>query len=71
MEMTTAEFEIIRDFPSIFKENNPEILAETVAAYFIESGDNSQEEAAPIKVKGKKAKVTSESEVIDGKAKQQ
>jgi hypothetical protein len=70
LEMNTAEFEIIRDFPSIIKENDPEILAEIVVAYVIESDDNSQEEAAPVKVKSKKAKVVTVSEATGGKAKQ-
>jgi hypothetical protein len=70
MEMTTAESEIIRNFPSIIKENNPEVLAGLVAAYR-ESGANSQEEVATAKVRGKKAKTTSELEAAAGKAKQQ
>jgi hypothetical protein len=70
MEMTTAESERIRDFPSIIKENDPEILAGTIAAYVIESGDNSKEEVVPVKVKGKKAKAVTVSEAAAGKAKQ-
>jgi hypothetical protein len=64
LEMITAESEILRDFPSIIKESNPEILAETVAAYVIETDANPQEEAAPAKVKGKKAKAVTVSEAV-------
>jgi hypothetical protein len=41
IEMTTAETEIIRDFPSIFKESNSEILAQSVAEYVLEENASS------------------------------
>jgi hypothetical protein len=71
MEMTTAESEMIRDFPSIIKENDSEVLARLVTAHDKESGANSQDEVSPVKIKGKKAKVVIESEVTAEKDKQQ
>jgi hypothetical protein len=69
LEMTTAETKIIRDFPSIFEESNPDILAKSVAEYVLEEDASSQEEAAP--VKRKKVKGTSTSEAATDKGKQQ
>ena len=62
LEMTTEESEIIRDFPSIVKESNPEHLARLVAEYVLEEDASSQEEAALAKGKGKKAKAVAVSE---------
>jgi hypothetical protein len=64
LEMTTEETEIIRDFPSIFKESNPEHLAKLVAEYVLEENASSQEEAAVAKGKGKKAKAVAVSEAV-------
>jgi hypothetical protein len=71
MEISAAESELIMDFPSIIKENDSEALAGLVAVHDRESGANSQDEVALVKVKGKRAKVTFESEAAIGKGKQQ
>ena len=37
LEMITEETEIIRNFPSIFEESNPEILAKSASSYVLAS----------------------------------
>jgi hypothetical protein len=49
LEMITAESEIIRDFPSIVKKSNPEILTKSVVEYVLEEDASSQEVTTPIK----------------------
>jgi len=70
LEMTTAESEIIRDFPSIVKKSNPEILAKSVVEYVLEEDASSQEVTTPIKTKGKKVKGVTATEATDDKPKQ-
>jgi hypothetical protein len=71
MEISIAESEMIMDFPSISKKNNPEVLAGYVAAHARESGANIQDEVSPDAIKGKRARVITESEAAGGKAKKQ
>jgi hypothetical protein len=74
MEFSTADLEVIMDFPSITKENNPEVLAELIAAHDKESGANNQDKVAPdapVTAKGKRARIITESEAAAGKAKKQ
>jgi hypothetical protein len=71
MEISTAESELIRDFPSILKEDNPKVLAKFIAAHDRESGTNIQDEVAPDEIKGKRARVITELEAAAGKAKKQ
>ena len=66
------------DFPPISKEDNPEVLAEYIATHAKETGETIQDEdipdtsdGAPLRVKGKRTKVDTESEVVVGKAKKQ
>jgi len=66
----------MRDFPPISKEDNPEVLAGYIAAHAKESGATTQDEDipnssndAPLRVKGKRTKVDTESEVAVAKAK--
>ena len=61
LEMTTAETEIIRDFPHIFKESDSDFLVQSVAEYVLE-------EAAHAKGKGKKAKAVAVSEAVSDAA---
>jgi len=69
---------LMRDFPRISKEDNPEVLTRYIAAHAKESGTTSQDVVIPdssdddsLKVKGKRTKVDTDSEVADVKAKKQ
>jgi len=70
--------ELMRDFPPISKEDNPEVLAGYIAAHAKESGVTTQDEDipdssndAPLIVKGKRTKVDTDSEAVVVKAKKQ
>jgi len=61
----------MRDFPPISKEDNPEVLAELIAAYDKESGGIILDkdtpdipDEAPLKVRGKRAKTVDGSEAV-------
>jgi hypothetical protein len=74
LKESTAESELIRDFPPILKEDNPEVLAGYIAAHARESGANTLDEVvpdAPDGTKGKRARTSTESEAASAKAKKQ
>jgi hypothetical protein len=74
LEKSTAESEQIMDFPSISKENNPEVLAGYIAAHARDSNANIQDENfpdAPERTKGKRTRIITESEAAGAKAKKQ
>jgi hypothetical protein len=74
LEKSTAKSEQIMDFPSISKENNPEVLARYIAAHARESNANIQDENvhhAPEGIKGKRTRINTESEAAGAKAKKQ
>ena len=67
---------LLRDFPPISKEDNPEVLTGYIAAHAKESGVTSQgvvipdsSDDASLRVKGKRTKMDTDSEVPDAKAK--
>jgi len=69
---------LLRDFPSISREANPEVLTGYIAAHAKESGAISQgivipdsSDDASLRVKGKRTKVDTDSEDADAKAKKQ
>jgi len=58
-----VQTELMKDFPPIYKERNPEVLAELIAGYVKESGgiilDNETPDVpdeTPLRVRGKRAK---------------
>jgi len=68
IDLTTAESEPLKNFPSILQENNPEVLASLVAAHARESGVNIVAvAAAPDVSKGKRARTSSESDAAGTK----
>jgi len=69
---------LMRDFPRISKEDNPEVLTGYIAAHAKESGATSQDVVIPdssdeasLRVKGKRTKVDTDSEADVAKAKKQ
>jgi len=63
LKESAVQTELMRDFPPISKEDNPEVLAELIATYAKESGGiilNKDTpdipDEAPLKVRGKRAK---------------
>jgi len=69
---------LMRDFPSISREDNPEVFTGYIAAHAKESGATSQgvviadsSNDASLRVKGKRTKVDTDSEDADAKAKKQ
>jgi len=78
LKESSIQSELMRDFPPIPKEDNPEVLAGYIAAHAKESGETTQDEdipdssdGAPLRVKGKRTKVDTESEAAVAKAKKQ
>jgi len=78
LKESIAQSELMRDFPPISKEDNPEVLAELIAAYVKESGgiilDRDTPDIpddAPLRVKAKRAKEDNDSEVVVAQAKKQ
>jgi len=78
LKESSVQSELMRDFPPISKEDNPEVLAGYIAAHARESGATTQDEdipdssdGAPLRVKGKRTKVDAESEAAVAKAKKQ
>jgi len=78
LKESTFQSELMMDFPPISKEDNPEVLAEYIAAHAKETGATIQDEdipdtsdGAPLRVKGKRTKVDTESEAPVAKAKKQ
>jgi hypothetical protein len=65
IELTTAESEPLKNFPSILQENNPEVLASLVAAHARESGANTEAVVAASDVsKGKRARTSTNSDAV-------
>jgi len=78
LKESSVQSELIRDFPPISKDDNPEVLGGYTAAHARESGATTQDEdipdssdGAPLRVKGKRTKVDAESEAAVAKAKKQ
>jgi len=78
LKESIAQSELMRDFPPISKEDNPEVLAELIAAYAKESGgiilDKDTPDIpddAPLRVRGKRAKTEDDSEADVAQAKKQ
>jgi len=76
LKESSVQSELMRDFPPISKEDNPEVLAGYIAAHAKESGVTTQDEdipdtsnGAPLRVKGKRTKADTESEAAVAKAK--
>jgi len=69
LKESIVQTELIKDFPPISKERNPEVSAELIAAYAKESGgvildDDTPDipDEAPLRVRGKRAKTDDGSE---------
>jgi len=69
LKESAVQTKLMKDFPPIYKERNPEVLAELIAAYAKESGgifldDDTPDvpDEAPLKVRGKRAKTDEASE---------
>ena len=78
LKESAVQTELMRDFPSIYKEDNPEVLAELIAAYAKESGgiildDDTPDipDDTPLRVRGKRAKTDGDSEAAVAQAKKQ
>jgi len=78
LKESVAQSELMRDFPPISKEDNPEVLAELIAAYAKESGGIILDkdtpdipDEAPLRVRGKRAKTEDDSEAAVAQAKKQ
>jgi len=63
LKESVVQTELMRDFPPIHKERNPEVLAELIAGYVKESGgiildDDTPDvpDEAPLRIRGKRAK---------------
>jgi len=63
LKESAVQTELMKDFPPIYKERNPEVLAELIAGYVKESGgiildDETPDvpDEAPLRVRGKRAK---------------
>jgi len=63
LKESVVQTELMKDFPPIYKERNPEVLAELIASYVKESGgiildDESPDvpDDTPLRVRGKRAK---------------
>jgi len=70
LKESTVQTELMKDFPPIYKERNPEVLAELIAGYVKESGgiildDDTPDvpDEAPLRIRGKRAKSDDGSEV--------
>jgi len=69
LKESAVQTELMKDFPPIYKERNPEVLAELIASYAKESGgiildDDTLDvpDEAPLRVRGKRAKTDDGSE---------
>jgi len=78
MKEFAVQTELMRDFPPISKEDNPEVLAELIATYAKESGGIILDkdtpdipDEAPLRVRGKRAKIDDHSEVAGVQTKKQ
>jgi len=71
LKESAVQTELMKDFPPIYKEKNPEVLAELIAGYAKESGgiildDDTPDipDEAPHRVRGKRAKTDDGSEAV-------
>jgi len=78
LKESVAQSELMRNFPPISKEDNPEVLAELIAAYAKESGGIIQDkdtpdipDDAPLRVRAKRTKTDDDSEADVAQAKKQ
>jgi len=78
LKESTVQSELMMDFPPISKEDNPDVLAEYIATHAKETSETIQDkdipdtsDGAPLRVKGKRTKVDTESEAPVAKAKKQ
>jgi len=78
LKESAVQTELIRDFPPISKEDNPEVLAELIAAYAKELGGIILDkdtpdipDEAPLRVRGKRAKTDDDSEAASAQTKKQ
>jgi len=78
LKESAVQTELMRDFPPISKEDNPEVLAELIAAYAKESRGIILDkdtpdipDEAPFKVRGKRAKTDDGSEAAGAQTKKQ
>ena len=76
LKESAVQTELMRDFPPISKEENPEVLAELIAAYAKESGGIILDkdtldihDEAPLRVRGKRAKTTDSSKAAGAQTK--
>ena len=47
LKESSVQLELMRDFPPILKEDNPEVLAGYIVAHAKESGETTQDEDIP------------------------
>ena len=78
LKESAVQSELMRDFPPIAKEDNPEVLVELIAAHAKESGEVIQDKEipditddVPLRVRGKRTMTNDDSEVVVAKAKKQ
>jgi len=78
LKESAVQTELMKDFPPISKEDNPEVLAELISAYAKESGgiilDNDTPDIpdeTPLRVRGKRAKTDDGSEAAGAQTKNQ
>jgi len=78
LKESAVQTELMRDFPLISKEENPEVVAELIAAYAKESAgifldDDTPDipDEAPLRVRGKRAKTDDGSEAAGAQTKKQ
>jgi len=76
LKASAVQTELMKDFPPISKERNPEVLAELIVAYAKESGgifldDDTPDvpDEAPLRVRGKRAKTDDGSEAAGAQIK--
>jgi len=75
LKESIAQTKLMKDFPPIYQERNPEVLAKLIADFVKESGiilDDETPEAAddvPLRVRGKRAKPDDGSEAAGGQTK--
>jgi len=76
LKESAVQTELMKDFPPLYKERNPEVLVELIASYVKESGgiildDDTPDvpDEAPLRVKGKRAKTDDGSEAAAAQTK--
>ena len=78
LKESVVQTKLVRDFPPISKEENPEVLAELIVAYakeswgiILDSDTPDIPDEAPLKVRGKRAKIDDSSEAAGAQTKKQ